>query len=308
MAGAGLRQPAGFLSRDRRLRQAQEIRLETRQGNVALLHWASAVPDAPRVLCLHGWLDNAASFIPLAQYLGALDLYALDFPGHGHSDHRPAGVRYTFTEYLFDLDAVLDALGWEQANMLGHSLGGGVTCAYASAVPERIRKIVLLDGLGPYTVNIDDTTSQLRDSIDWVRRPRRPLRRFDSIEVAARARESGFLTISPDAARLICERAVRKVETENGIHYVWRTDPALKWDSPVMISELQILKCLEAIQSPVLSFHAQPWTTNFARERMGKRQSVVHNGTFRNIEGNHHFHMDVGENIAPEIETFFMEP
>ncbi|MFY0450190.1 alpha/beta hydrolase, partial [Xanthomonas codiaei] len=40
-----------------------------------------------RILALHGWLDNAASFVPLSAHLQApdLDLVLLDLPGHGHS-------------------------------------------------------------------------------------------------------------------------------------------------------------------------------------------------------------------------------
>lgn len=289
------------------MRGAEEIRLKTRQGDVTLLHWVSENPDARKVLCLHGWLDNAASFIPLAQHLGGLEIYALDFPGHGHSDHRPPGVRYALTEYLFDLDAVLDALEWETANLMGHSMGGGVSCLYSAAVPERIRKMVLADGIGPYTPDLDRTAKQLRESINWVRRPRRPLRRFESIDSATRAREQGFLEISTPAAQMICERAVLKVEDEQGTHYTWRTDPALKWDSPVMISEGQILNCLEQIQAPVLSFHAQPWTDTYLKDQTANRQAALSDACFRNVNGNHHFHMDEAEQIAPEIEKFFME-
>ncbi|MDX1554494.1 MAG: alpha/beta hydrolase [Xanthomonadales bacterium] len=292
-------------------RQVDELELETRAGRLTLLHWPAADSAAQKVLCLHGWLDNAASFLPLAQHLQGLDLYALDFPGHGHSDHRPPGVRYTLTEYVFDLDAVLDALGWETAALLGHSMGGGVSCLYAAAMPERIRRIVLVDGLGPYTVDVSKTASQLRNSLEWVRRARRPLRRFESIEAATRARENGFLTISSEAARIIVERAVREAEDEGGATgdpaYVWRTDPRLKWDSPVLISEAQILSCLQNVTAPVLSFHAQPWTATQAREHMARRQAALRHGQFRDVEGNHHFHMDEAERIAPEIEAFFTE-
>lgn len=287
------------------MRASKEIWLDTRAGRVALLHWPAAHAGAPTVLCLHGWLDNAASFVPLAQHLEGLDLFALDFPGHGHSDHRGPGVRYAFTEYIFDLDAVLDALGWDSAHLLGHSMGGGVACIYAAAAPERVRRIVIADGLGPVSVSESDTVRQLRKSLDWIRRPRRPLRRFESINEVARARENGFLTISSQAARLICERAARRIEDEEGAHYVWRTDPQLRWNTPVMLSEAQILNCLGQVEAPVLSFHAQPWTATHVRGPIAKRQAALRHGIFRDIEGNHHFHMDEAARIAPEIEAFF---
>ncbi len=50
----------------------------------------------PKVLALHGWLDNAASFVPLAAQLADIDLVAPDLPGHGHSAHLPAGADYSF--------------------------------------------------------------------------------------------------------------------------------------------------------------------------------------------------------------------
>ena len=63
------------------MRRGSEIQLDTRQGRLAALGWRQA--GLPRVLALHGWLDNAASFAPLAPLLHGLDLVALDLPGHG---------------------------------------------------------------------------------------------------------------------------------------------------------------------------------------------------------------------------------
>ena len=58
-----------------------------KDGRFAALEWRNE--KGLRALCLHGWLDNAASFIPLAPLLKPLDLVALDMAGHGHSQHRP---------------------------------------------------------------------------------------------------------------------------------------------------------------------------------------------------------------------------
>ena len=112
---------------------------------------------APRVLCLHGWLDNAASFVPLAPLLDTLDLLALDLPGHGHSEHRHNTARYHFIDYLFNVDAALDALGWEDCHLLGHSLGAAFSASISAGAPERVRSIVLLDTMGPVSVTADST-------------------------------------------------------------------------------------------------------------------------------------------------------
>src|SRR5204862_6383008 len=63
------------------MNEAREIGLKSARGTLAALRWTSPSEGAPvRVLALHGWLDNAASFAPLAPHLPGLDLVALDLP------------------------------------------------------------------------------------------------------------------------------------------------------------------------------------------------------------------------------------
>ena len=59
-------------------------------------------------LCLHGFLDNAASFDRLAPKLHGLDIVAMDFAGHGWSDHRPLGMPYSGLSDLHDILSVAD--------------------------------------------------------------------------------------------------------------------------------------------------------------------------------------------------------
>ena len=94
-----------------------EIRLDTRQGALAGLAWRRQ--GRPRVLALHGWLDNANSFQPMAPLLGQLDLVALDLPGHGHSDHRHSTARYHFVDYLYFSTATYTSLGYGDIYPLG---------------------------------------------------------------------------------------------------------------------------------------------------------------------------------------------
>src|SRR3546814_8626262 len=65
----------------------RELRIDTPHGQMAALR--AGREGAPRLLAVHGWLDNAASFIPMLEHLGDFDVVAIDLPGHGYSFHRP---------------------------------------------------------------------------------------------------------------------------------------------------------------------------------------------------------------------------
>jgi len=274
-----------------------EIQLDSRQGQLAGLAWRN--PDAPRVLCLHGWLDNAASFIPLANLLRQLDLVALDLPGHGHSEHRHTTTRYHFIDYLFNVDAALDELGWEDCHFIGHSLGAAISAAYSAGAPERVRSIVLLDSMGPVSSTADTTTGRLRRSLVKNRRGTSRIRQFESIENMVKARRM-VSDISPAAARLICERAARPVD---GL-FQWRSDPALNWVSSLVMTDEQAMDLVSNIEAPALTFTAteeSPWSSLAKLE--ARKQAMAH-ATHVTLQGNHHFHMDDPGPIADTIDTF----
>ncbi len=279
---------------------AEEIVLETPLGQLAGLRWKNE--GAPPVLCVHGWLDNAASFVPLAENLAGLDIVALDLPGHGLSEHRHHTARYHFIDYLWDVDAALNALAWESCHLIGHSMGGGVSTLYSAASPTHVRSVVVLDGLGPMSNTAADTAKRLRKSMTKMRRERNPLRPYDSIEEMVNARRTGS-DLSADAARLLCERSARHV----GKHFYWRTDPALNWVSPIILTEEQVLDCLRYVEAPLLSWGATPFTSWYSQDKVRACQAAIQHGRHETIEGHHHFHMDAPEKIAETIRSFILQ-
>lgn len=280
--------------------QSRELQLETSQGRLAGLGWRQE--GAPRVLCLHGWLDNAASFIPLAGLLDRLDLVALDLPGHGHSEHRHYSTRYHFIDYLFNVDAALDSLGWEDCHLVGHSLGAAISSVYAAGAPERVRSLVLLDSMGPISVTAEGTADRLRRSLVKNRLGASKSRHFKSIDDMVKARRL-VTGLSEHAARLICERAARQVED----HFEWRSDPALNWVSSLVMTDEQALDLIRHVESPVLTFtvtEESPWSSRAKLE--ARRQALAH-GKHVSLEGHHHFHMDDPGVIAETIREFITE-
>jgi len=281
------------------MQSGSDILLDTRQGRLAGLGWRR--PGAPPVLALHGWLDNAASFVPLGPLLEEVDLVALDLPGHGHSEHRHTTSRYHFIDYLFNVDAALDALGWESCHLLGHSLGASIAATYAAGAPERARSLVLLDGLGPMTGEASSTAERLRRSLHKNRKASSELRRFGSLEemIDARRKAAG---LSEPAARLICQRSARK----SGQALVWRSDPALNWVSSLVMTEEQLLDLLRHIECPTLGYQALPASKWFAPSIIEARKAAIGKGEHLTIEGHHHFHMDVPAAIAETIQSFIL--
>ncbi|NKB75859.1 MAG: hypothetical protein GKR96_02165 [Gammaproteobacteria bacterium] len=56
-------------------------------GNVSALQLGN--PNGRPLLAVHGWMDNAASFIPVAKQLSHENWISVDLPGHGKSEGRP---------------------------------------------------------------------------------------------------------------------------------------------------------------------------------------------------------------------------
>jgi pimeloyl-ACP methyl ester carboxylesterase len=110
------------------------------------LHWspapADARPGAAPVVLLHGGGANAWWWSHLAAPLAiGRDVYALDFRGHGDSDHPTERVVGAFN---VDLEALVEWIGREDVVLVGHSMGAGVALDHASRFPKT-RGLVLID-------------------------------------------------------------------------------------------------------------------------------------------------------------------
>jgi len=282
------------------VREAEEIVLDTKRGRIAGIRWPA--DGAPKALCLHGLLDNAASFIPLAAWLGDLDVVALDFVGHGRSYHHPPVAPYYFTDYLWDLDASLDELGWPSCHLVGHSLGAAVASLYAAAAPERIRSLTMLDALGAISESPAKLGGRLQKSLQSVRNGPRPPKPYDSLEDMVRAHQAKS-DLPAELARLICTRSARQV----GDHFEWTYDPALQWVSPIVISEEQALAYLGAITAPILSITATPYAPFVDQQKFEARKRAMPHGCHELWPGQHHLHMDQAAAVAARVQSFVLE-
>nr|WP_300313621.1 alpha/beta fold hydrolase [Halomonas sp.] len=258
-------------------------------GRIAGLAWGRR--DAPTWLALHGWLDNAASFTLLAPMLvQRLDIriVAIDFSGHGESAWLPGKYDYALWDYCHDVLDVLDELGIERATLLAHSMGAGVSCLVASAMPERIERMTLIDGLGALTTPAEETPQQLARSLRVHRRLRTGSPRYADLESAVAARVAGGVTkVDADTVRPIVARNLVVLE-EGGMQL--RTDPRLVRPSPVHLTSEQVTAMLGAIECRVTLIEAAEGSILGESESGKARRAAVQHLTRHVLAGGHHLH------------------
>ena len=275
---------------------ARELTLDLPHLRLAARAWGD--PSLPPLLALHGWLDNAASFDRLAPLLCEhFHIVALDLPGHGRSGHRPAGTWYHYVDYLGDVLAAADLLGWNRFGLLGHSLGGAVASVLAAACPERVERLLLIEALGPLAGDVGQALGQLQRALaQRGALQEKSLRVFADVAAAERARILAN-DLSADAARMLVGRGVRAVDGG----FVWSSDPRLTLASPMRYIEAQILALLDGIRAPTLLILAQPPPVFLEEGMINARVARVPGIEVVRMPGHHHLHLEDPAPVAAAI-------
>ena len=283
----------------------REDALKIALGTIALLR--SAKPGGVRVLALHGWLDNAASFVPLAPLLEGIDLVVPDLPGHGRSAHLAPGADYSFAGALHAVLDIADALGWGRFALLGHSMGAGIGSLVAAGCPQRIERFVAIEALGALAETPERTVARLREAVAATRALRdKRLRVFPDIASAVRARMQAN-ALSEPVARLLVERGIVPAPADaNASGYVWSSDPRLTLPTMLRTTEAQVANLVEGIQCPTRVIYADPAQPYLPDPLRRERAALLPHGDMRVLPGGHHLHMEDPRAVADAIGDFFV--
>lgn len=277
----------------------RDIALDTPYGRLTGLRGGAGTP----VLALHGWLDNAASWVPLSEHLQGIDLVALDLPGHGASPHLPAGAEYSLAGTVHTVLDAADALGWERFSLLGHSMGAAIGSIVAAAAPERIARFLAIEALGALADREDRTADRLREAVAARRAlANKSLRVFPERDAAIRARMQAN-GLSEPVARLLVERGTRAVPGG----FEWSSDPRLTVSTPLRMTEGQVRDLVAHIACPVRVLYADPAPPYFPEALRRERAALLPKGEVVVLEGGHHLHMEDPRGVARAIGTFFAD-
>jgi pimeloyl-ACP methyl ester carboxylesterase len=272
------------MSVDTRTGDAAEFTLFSR--SMAAKLWGD--PDGAPTIALHGWLDNANTFDRLAPLLPELNLVALDFAGHGLSDHRPPGVHYhSFTD-IQDVMALADQLGWDCFNLLGHSMGASISSELAATFPERVNRCVLIDGfIATGGVTMKERIHQNREAIEKMlaAHTKSPRVYPDAETMAKRVTEATDQTLA--AASVLVARGHKPVD--GGV--TWRTDPRIRFSTPLRHTRETINCLLEDTTAPALLIVAEQGDRWYQGE-IDEARAHHPNLTVQHMPGPHHIHLE----------------
>ena len=272
-------------------------------------HWGPA--GAPKIFMLHGWMDVSATFQFVVDALQReWHVIAPDWRGFGLTDATPFGS-YWYPDYLADLDALLAHYSSDEATaLIGHSMGGNVAMIYAGVQPQKVAKLVNLEGFG-----LPPMPPQMAPQryAEWLEEERQPpiLGAYPSSEaVVARLRKNN--------PRLSEERAVFlashwAVPSADGRWHIL-ADPAHKRVNPILYRVEETLACWSQIAAPVLWVEADhPHFLKWSADREAARREVDNRVAIipevrREIvvDAGHMLHHDQPKAVAELIESFLV--
>ncbi|MFT4622465.1 MAG: pimeloyl-ACP methyl ester carboxylesterase [Myxococcota bacterium] len=215
-------------------------------------------PSDRVTVLLHGFLEQGAAWHAVATRLQGRVL-APDHRGHGLSEHVGRGGFYHFWDYVADLDGLLDAMvGDRPVDLVGHSMGGTIASLFAASRPGRVRRLVLVEGLGPPDMS-HARVAQARRSLEHRRSP--PLHRgLASVAEGALRMRTFNPSLDETTALELATRTTRPaglddpdVDPAHPGPWVWTWDPLHRARAPRAFEAEAFGVFLDAIEAPTLA-------------------------------------------------------
>ncbi|QGP80190.1 alpha/beta fold hydrolase [Sphingobium sp. CAP-1] len=268
------------------------------------LDWGN--PSAPTLILVHGGFDHARSWDWTARAL-ARDYHVIapDLRGHGDSGWSKDGA-YMMSNFVYDLALLVDLLDRSPVTIVGHSLGGAISLRYAGLFPEKLRRIVAIEGLGlsPDRLKQKAELSEIDIWRDWIdsRRAsaRRAPRRYATIEAAVGRMRERNEHLSVEQALHLTSYGVNRNEDGS---YSWKFDPYLNAMAPQAGADTELPEFWRRITCPtLLCLGSDSWASNPAKD--GRIRHFPDARLVEFADAGHWLHHDQFDRFIGELHPF----
>ncbi|MBI4517910.1 MAG: alpha/beta hydrolase [Deltaproteobacteria bacterium] len=261
----------------------------------------------PPLLLIHGGRDHARNWDWVAQELRHdYHLIAPDLRGHGDSQWSVGGS-YAMVDYTLDVAQLLDALGLFPITIIGHSLGGAIALQYTGTYPERVGKVVAIEGLGPPPGLIRPRPAPAR-MLEWIAEmqalARRHPHRYKSLDEAIeRMREANPHLSAEQARHLTIHGSYRD---EDGT-YLWKFDNYVRAASPYLFNMDDAVELWGQITCPVLLVRGtESWASD--PDQDGRAKSFKDYRAVNIERAGHWVHHDQLDVFLKHVREFLAAP
>jgi pimeloyl-ACP methyl ester carboxylesterase len=276
--------------------------------------WGEPSPDKTPLVMVHGWMDVAASYqFVVDAFSQAHYIIAPDWRGYGRT---PAGQvdNFWFPDYMADLDFLLDHYAPEQpVNLVGHSLGGNVVMLYAGVRPQRVRRLINLEGFGMPATRPDQAPGRYAKWMDELKKLHRgelEMRAYDDISGVARRLMKTNPRLSQDKADWL---ALQWAQQDDNGKWSVMGQAAHKVASAHLYQVEEVLALYRRLDMPVLAVEASDnsldlwWKGKFTLDQYHERIQNVSNLEIGRVDdAGHMMHHDQPEVLAALIERFIV--
>jgi pimeloyl-ACP methyl ester carboxylesterase len=270
-----------------------------------LQFWDWGTEGKPALILVHGGLDHARNWDWVAKALrDDYHVYALDLRGHGNSAWAP-GALYSIAEHILDLSVLADIINQFPVRIIGHSLGAITTLLYAGVFPERVAKLVAIEGLGlPLQEARYTAPERIRRWIEKVRAvENRTQHSYPNLEAAVARMKEANPFLSDEVAKHLTLHGTNW-NADGSI--IWKFDNYARLFPPYGANLQEAAEILRQISCPTLlfwgrqSFAKDPETDPLAQEIANRRIVKVD-------QAGHWLHHDQLEIFLRETKKFLAE-
>ena len=272
------------------------------------LHYADwGNSDKPPLILLHGGRDHCRNWDWTAEALrDDWHIICPDLRGHGDSEWSADG-NYPHLAYVYDLAQLIDQLDLAPVTIVAHSLGGGVATHYTGLFPEKVKKLVSIEGLGPSPAMLEErkkigTAKILRSWIETKQKyAGKPPKRYPDFEAAHERMRDENKHLSDEQVRHLSIHAV--VRNEDGT-YSWKFDPLMHNWWPQSVEYEDVVSLWKAITCPtLLMYGADSWASN--PEKDGRLEHFGDNVSVQEFaDAGHWLHHDQFDQFIASLRAF----
>ncbi|MEM9923109.1 MAG: type I polyketide synthase [Cyanobacteria bacterium P01_D01_bin.50] len=276
--------------------QMEESFLDVGGDRLCLCSWGPQ--KGPLVLCLHGILEQGAAWeevaIPLAKM--GYRVVAPDLRGHGHSSHL--GMRgSSIMDFLADIDALVHELSNQPFTLVGHSMGSIVAAMFASARPQDVSSLVLVETILPSPGSDSEVATGLATHLDYLASPpQHPI--FSDLDTAAAKLRQATPRMSEELSVKLAKRIVEPFK--DGLR--WRWDPLLGTrtmmsGSGFPFSKARYIELLRQIQVSITLVYGDSSTFN-RKDDLSEQEAAMPQAKRVVLSGGHNLHIDASEALV----------